>query len=101
MQITIRPAKETEANQLSEIAITAKKHWGYPEAWFELWGNAFEITPDYILSNHVWVADSKSETLGFAAISVNEATAELEHMWVHPNYMRKGVGKTLMNKITT
>ena len=37
MKVLIRDAKQADATQLSAIALAAKKHWNYPEHWFELW----------------------------------------------------------------
>jgi len=99
MKVRIRKASKTEASQLSEIALAAKKHWNYPELWFELWGDVLEITPKFILNNNVWVADHNDQIVGFAAISMNETIAELEHMWIVPKHMGKGVGENLIRKV--
>ncbi|MCL4530843.1 MAG: hypothetical protein M1485_06230 [Chloroflexi bacterium] len=37
MNIEIRRALPEEADALTEIAIAAKRHWGYPERWIEIW----------------------------------------------------------------
>ena len=99
MKINIRMACETEAEKLSEISFAAKKHWDYPESFFEQWNDALIISPEFIASNNVWVAVHNNEIFGFAAISTKETIAELEHMWVIPKHMKKGVGKHLMNTV--
>ena len=99
MEISIRRASKTEAEQLSGIALAAKKNWNYPEPWFKLWGDMLKITPEFILNNNVWVADHNNQIVGFAAISINESVAELEHMWIIPKHMRKGVGENLIKKV--
>ena len=99
MKVSIRRASKAEAEQLSGIALAAKKHWDYPEPWFELWSDMLKITPEFISNNNVWVATYNNQAVGFAAISMNETVAELEHMWVIPKYMGQGVGKNLMTKV--
>ena len=99
MKVTIRGAVEAEAQQLSEIALAAKKYWDYPEAYFRLWRDALKITPEFIANNDVWAAVHRGKILGFAAISIDKSVAELEHMWVLPKYTGKGIGKQLMNTV--
>ena len=99
MRISIRRAGEAEAGQLSEISLAAKKYWDYPEPFFEHWNDDLKISPEFISNNNVWVAVHNNEILGFTAISIKDAVAELEHMWVTPEYMKKGIGKTLMKTV--
>ncbi len=96
MNVTIRSAKKHEATQLTSIAIESKKYWNYPDHWFKLWGRMFEITPNFLERNSVWVALDEETTLGFVAISISGHSAELEHMWVLPNYINKGIGRKLL-----
>ncbi len=96
MQFIIREARSEEALQLGKIAIVAKQHWGYPAAWFELWGDIVDVTPQFIEDNYVWVATNEDDILAFIAIGVTEKTAELEHLWVKPEYMQLGIGRQLL-----
>lgn len=45
MAIEIHRARSTEADQLTTIAIAAKRHWGYPDRWIDLWDRQLAITP--------------------------------------------------------
>ena len=99
MKISIRRACDSEAHKLSEISLAAKKYWDYPESFFEHWNNALRVSPGFIVNNNVWVATHNNEILGFAAISIKETVAELEHMWVIPKHIKKGVGKHLMKTV--
>jgi hypothetical protein len=42
--IEIRRAEGPEASELTAVAFAAKRHWGYPEAWIDLWAD--ELTVD-------------------------------------------------------
>lgn len=91
----IRPATTEEAAALTELAHDAKRHWGYPEHWIQHWQEDLTISPDFIGNNHVYVAEDADELTGFYALIIKDNKAELEHMWVAPKHIGKGVGKEL------
>jgi GNAT superfamily N-acetyltransferase len=91
----IRSALPEEANTLTQIALDAKRHWGYPENWIQHWEADLTITPDFIDQNQVFVIEEDGEVKGFYALCVDGSTAELEHMWVTPAYIGTGIGKEL------
>ena len=92
----IRKASTEDYPTLTRLAHEAKRHWGYPEHWIKHWEQALTITPEYIASNQVFVAEDDDERiLGFYALVVSQALAELDHMWVSPEHMGTGVGKAL------
>jgi GNAT superfamily N-acetyltransferase len=91
----IRPAAENEASVLTNIALDAKRHWGYPEHWIKHWESDLTISADFIRDNHVYVAEDEGEIRGFYALCVAGNKAELEHMWVMPAVIGTGVGKEL------
>lgn len=64
-----------------------------------LWGEMLEISAEFIVNNPVWVVENDSDVLGFTAISSTHPTAELEHLWVCPKHMQKGVGAKLMSVV--
>ena len=91
----IRTASPEESSRLTEIALNAKRHWGYPEHWISHWEADLTISPDFIENNHVYVADEDGQIRGFYALCIENAKAELEHMWVSPEYIGTGIGKEL------
>ena len=91
----IRPAAVDEAAVLTQIALDAKRYWGYPEHWIKHWEADLTISPDFIRDNHVYVAELEGEIRGFYALCVSGERAELEHMWVTPAYIGTGIGKEL------
>jgi len=80
---------------LTRIAHEAKRHWGYPEHWIKHWQDDLTITPDFVATNQVYVAEREGELLGFYALIVLKDKAELDHMWVAPEHIGTGVGKEL------
>lgn len=95
MDITIREAQLDEAAELTRIAIAAKSHWGYTAEQIEGWRSFLTITTDYIQDNQVWVVVVADQIAGFAAIEQHDDETILEHFWVLPAYIGKGIGKRL------
>jgi hypothetical protein len=58
LNIEIRRAATADASELSTIAFAAKRYWGYPEAWIDLWADQLTIDDGYIEANRVFVASS-------------------------------------------
>lgn len=90
--ISFRPARLEEAEILSEIAISSKGHWGYPEHMLRLWRKDLRIEEKYIAGNVVRTIWLDSELIGFFAITLSKPS-ELEHFWLLPEYIGKGFGK--------
>src|SRR5215204_225427 len=93
--VIIRPASLDEAATLTQIALDAKRYWGYPEHWIKQWEADLTISSDFIRDNQVYVAEKDGEIRGFYALCVTGQQAELEHMWVTPESIGAGVGKEL------
>lgn len=95
MTSIIRRGLPEEADALTQIALDAKRHWGYPEHWIKHWESDLTISSDFIRDNHVYVAENDGEIRGFYALAVSGRKAELEHMWVTPASIGSGIGKEL------
>jgi N-acetylglutamate synthase-like GNAT family acetyltransferase len=95
MNLHIRRAIPDEADVLTEIAHAAKRHWGYPENWIREWKSDLTITPEFIAANEMYVAMKGEEIVGCCAIAFGESFVELEHMWIRPEHMGTGIGRTL------
>ena len=95
MRIEIRSAQPEEAETLTEIAHAAKRHWNYPESWIKKWQTDLTITRDFIASHEVFAATVNGEIAGCCALVLTGSLAEIEHMWIRPEQMGSGVGRTL------
>lgn len=92
----IRPAIPSEAAVLTGIAIKAKIHWGYSDEQMAHWTKEFlTVLPEYIATNHVCVASVDSHPVAFAAMKQEGKNMLLDHLWVLPEYMGKGIGRDL------
>src|ERR1700674_3138067 len=93
--LILRPAAQEEAPRLSEIAHDAKRYWGYPEHWIKHWHDDLTISPDFVATNQVFVAEKDNQILGCYALIIRQEKAELDHLWVAPEHIGSGVGKEL------
>ncbi|MEA2562267.1 MAG: hypothetical protein QOH06_3771 [Acidobacteriota bacterium] len=93
--MNIRRARESDASELTRIAHEAKRHWGYPERWMELWREDLTLTPEFIAGNEVYLAEDGGEALGCCAIVAASPNWMLEHFWIRPAAMGKGLGRQL------
>ena len=95
MNIIILRAIPNQAKTLTQIAFAAKRHWGYPEQWIQIWSPILTITPEVISKQDIYIAFEDKKPIGFYALSVENYKASLEHLWVLPEYIGKGVGRNL------
>jgi ribosomal protein S18 acetylase RimI-like enzyme len=93
--ISLQQARPEQADQLTQIALAAKAHWGYPECWMEIWKPQLTFSPEYFVAYESWVAVLNDSPIGFYTLEEKNGNAWLENLWVLPEYIGKGIGKTL------
>ena len=98
--IEIRRALPDESEALTLLAHAAKRHWNYPPDWIDSWKSDLTLTREFIANNEVFVAIVDGAIAGCCALVVGDPVAELEHMWIYPEQMGKGVGRALFEHTT-
>lgn len=93
MQIV--PAKAQDADALTEIAFAAKRHWGYPERWIQNWREILTMRPEFIAANVSYSAVEDGRTIGFYLLTAESDGMHLDHLWIRPFAMGRGVGRAL------
>jgi GNAT superfamily N-acetyltransferase len=91
----IERAEPGDAAVLTDIAFAAKRYWSYPERWIEGWRDALTIRPEFIASHETYIAILDGRTVGFYALGRRNYSLDLLHMWVLPDAMGLGVGRSL------
>lgn len=88
-------AKPEEADALTEIAHAAKRYWGYPEQWISSWGEILTMRPDFIAANVAYCAREDVQIVGFYLLTDEVDGLHLDHLWIIPRAMGRGIGRAL------
>jgi GNAT superfamily N-acetyltransferase len=80
---------------LKEIAILSKGYWGYPDDMMSKWAQAPIITPQSIAIALVYMAVLESAIVGWYRLWDGSKTAILDDLWVLPDFMGRGIGRSL------
>lgn len=97
MTLTVRRAVPKDAPQLTDIAHAAKRYWNYPEAWITRWTHELTIRPADLEGEAVHAACLDGEIVGFFKVAAHREGWELDHLWVHPAHMGRGIGRRLFD----
>lgn len=97
--IFVRPAWSDEGPALSALAMEAKAHWGYDDEFLEQCRSELTITYGKIGRQRVRVAEVAGEIAGFSALRVDEGSASLEYLFIHPRYIGMGLGHRLVGEL--
>lgn len=97
----ILPAKPEDAEALTEIAHAAKRHWGYPENWIAAWRDVLTMRPEFIAGNISYCAIEDERPVGFYVLTTENDGIHLDHLWVLPAAMGRGIGRTLFEHAAT
>ena len=88
-------ARPGDAARLTDIAFAAKRQWDYPESWIESWRDALTVRPEFIAGHETYAAVLDARPVGFYALGRGGDRMELLHLWVLPEAMGRGVGRSL------
>jgi maltose O-acetyltransferase len=107
-KIQISKAQNIDAEVLTEISFAAKRHWNYPDSYYDLWRDELTITKEYIQQNIVFEALYLDAVIGFYSITENgkdfysgdtfvKKEFCLEHLFIKPQYHKLGIGGLMLN----
>ena len=94
----IRRAHDHESEALSLIAQEAKAHWGYAVEVLAAWRADLTVSRDSVRGLPTFVAELEDGIAGFFQLGVSGGELELEHLWVRPSHMGKGIGRALLEQ---
>lgn len=92
----IRRAEAQECELLSRLAREAKAHWGYRAEDLAAWWADLTVSPESLAARPTFVAELAEGIAGFFQLSADSGAIELEHFWVRPAHMGKGIGRALL-----
>jgi ribosomal protein S18 acetylase RimI-like enzyme len=95
MPIQIVRAKPEDADALTAIAHAAKRHWSYSERWIEAWRDILTMRREFIAANIAYCAMEDNNVVGFYVLTTENDGVHLDHLWILPAAMRRGIGRAL------
>jgi len=100
MKIEIVTSVPSDAHILTEIAVKAKKHWGYSDEQIETWRSELTITEGTIQKESVFQLNIDSKPIGVYSLrTLDDDTCEIEHFWLLPEYIGKGFGRRMFDHL--
>jgi ribosomal protein S18 acetylase RimI-like enzyme len=84
-----------DAETFTQIAYAAKRHWGYSERWIEAWRDILTMRPEFIAANIAFCAIEEGRAVGFYVLTTESDGIHLDHLWILPAVMRRGIGRAL------
>lgn len=91
-----RQGRAEDARQLTELALAAKRYWGYSEAFMQSCAAELHQTPEKIKDPRFTyrVALFEQSIVGFFCIeAMSDDEAELEALFLSPRYIGMGFGR--------
>ncbi len=106
--IMIKKAQADEHRLLTEISFASKRFWDYPADFFETWKDELTLNREYLIQNDVFTIRSAKTIAGYYSLvelennlQISETTLEaghwLDHMFILPAYIGKGLGEKLFH----
>ncbi|WP_420387040.1 GNAT family N-acetyltransferase [Roseivirga sp.] len=99
MQITEASYHDKMPSVLSDIAHQSKAHWKYPTEWLDLWDEELNVSKKEILEHDTFVVRTAGKIIGFAMVVQHSDYDEIDHFWIHPDYIGQGYGGLLMREV--
>lgn len=96
LNLYIRRADPTEAELLSDLALQSKAVWDYDDAFITQCRDELTLTAEFIEENEVYVCEADGSVAGFYALLLGSTEqAELDFLYIHPDFLHKGCGSAL------
>jgi GNAT superfamily N-acetyltransferase len=93
--VTFRRASPEAAEELTELTLASKAHWGYDRDFMDLARPSLTVTPEYLEANDCWVAEIDGVTLGwFSLVPIGDGLL-LDNFFVLPAHIGSGLGRLL------
>lgn len=96
--LRIRRARPEEAEELNALTMRSKAHWGYDAELLEAWRTDLALDADTIARNPVYCAEDANSgaVVGVSHFyPINDEEVYLDHLFVEPAWMGRGVGALL------
>jgi N-acetylglutamate synthase-like GNAT family acetyltransferase len=93
--LRLRAARRHEARLLNELALRSKGYWGYDHAFLDACRAELTLAPEDVKAQRVTVAERDGRVVGFYALAGASPEGTLEDLFVEPDHIGSGVGRSL------
>ncbi len=88
----MRAARAADDERLRELTFESKAQWGYDRDLVRSWADGLRFDGD----QEGWVAEVEDDMVAWAALAPPaDGVAVLDHLWVAPAWMGRGLGTRL------
>jgi GNAT superfamily N-acetyltransferase len=91
----IRPARPDEAEAISALALRSKAHWPYGSEQLAVFRRELTLAAGDVVARRAHVLVEDGQLVGFYTLTRREGDAELEHLFVEPARLGRGLGSAL------
>ncbi|GGX76417.1 GNAT family N-acetyltransferase [Streptomyces minutiscleroticus] len=91
----IRDARPDEADDLTELALRSKAHWGYDEDFMAACRDELTVHPSEVEVRRTALAEQDGRVLGFTTVDGKPPEGAVGMMFVDPVAIGQGVGRKL------
>lgn len=96
MKITTRRGRKNDLDVLNKLLAKSKKHWGYDPVFMRVFMENLRLSEDVFGNSTLVLFFVAEELAGFYSFSLGEEDVlELEHFYLHPEFIGKGWGRKL------
>ena len=92
----MRKATYADIPFLNATMRLSKAHWAYDQAFMDAFMHKYSIDENYLDHHDVTLLCKEGDLIGYFSFTFHEDhTLELDHFFLHPSYIGKGLGKRL------
>lgn len=92
MEIQIRDALYSDCDELTQLAMRSKAHWGYDVDFISACRDELAVTMQRLASETTRLATDQGRIVGFYSLLFHPDNCELEAMFVEPEVIGSGIG---------
>lgn len=96
-----RPPVPADIDELNALILTSKAHHGYDADFMQACEDELRLTPAHLAAGHMCCAVDGERMAGMVELREAEGDLHIEKLFVHPDYMGRGIGTRLMEWVET
>lgn len=95
INVHFRHATNDDLAKINELLRLSKGHWGYDKEFLDKFLYYLGLTPAYLHISTTRLLFVGDDLVGFYSLVMKNGVLELDHLFVHPSFMRQGWGMQL------